>query len=187
MRVSCALTCVLILGGVLFAQPPKGKLVYTPVMGSNLPGKEITLEVISDGGRLTSIEANVGKWKQFDGVVRGMKFGYLDAKGKEQTVQVGPCDGEWHATAVKIPENLQVIGVSGSYGLVMDSVQFHLTGGVKTVRFGNKNGDLDFNISVKDAGDGGKLPFVVRGFVVKASDDAFIGIGLILEGTGPKK
>jgi len=172
---------------VVIAQPPKGKIVSSPVLGSDLPGKEFKLEVIPADGKLIGLQVNVGKWQQFENVVRGVKFVHQDAAGKQRASQVGPCDGDWQK-AVEIPAGVLVVGVSGSYGLVMDSLQFHFSDGTKTPRFGGKAGDLDFQFAVKEQAEkGGKYPFVVRGFHGKASDDAFIGIGLILEGTGIKK
>lgn len=179
------LTTVLLLSLLIAipapAQPPKGQGAHSPLMGNTAAGKEFKAEVIPDGGRLVSIQANVGPWKQFGDVIKGVKFVYEDAKGKRQTAQIGPCDGKWEK-AFDVPAGAQLVGVSGSYGLVIDNLQFHFSDGTKTPSYGGKDGDLDFHLAVKP--HEGRLPYIVRGLHGKATDTSLLAIGLSLEGAG---
>jgi hypothetical protein len=157
-------------------------------MGSTLPGKEFKIDLIPSDERLVSIHVNLGKWQTFDNVVKGIKLVAENANGKRSEATAGPCDGKWERP-IEVPKGARLIGVSGNYGLVIDGLQFHFSDGTKSPLFGGERGDLDFQIAVKKsvAGPGrkgGQFPMIVRGLYGKASEDGFMGVGLILEGAG---
>jgi hypothetical protein len=184
LLVVVAISALSILAPVT-AQPPKSQRFYTPILGSGLSGKEFKTEFVPDGGRLVSIQANVGKWRAWSDLVQGAKFVYEDDKGTKHEVQIGPCGGQWEK-ATDVPKGVRLVGISGSYGLVMDGLRFHFSDGSKSPLYGGKGGDFEFQVSVKehDRGPGikgGRYHKTVRGIWGRASEDSFVGIGLICE------
>jgi hypothetical protein len=74
---------------------------------------------VPEGGKLLSIEVNVGE-KYRGKVVEGLRFVGEEADGKRVETVVGPAVGAYERP-IEIKPGVEVVGISGEHGLVIDS------------------------------------------------------------------
>lgn len=160
------------------AEPRAEQPTESPLAGTDAGKQKFAEPFVPAGGRLTSIEVNVGP--KFGGtVVRGFRFRGRDAAGKPVEAVVGPADGKYERT-IDLKEGVQVVGISGRYGRAIDSVRFHLSDGTASPPAGGAGGDEEFRLVLR-AKDG-KYAGRVLGLHGRADKDAVTGVGLLLVG-----
>lgn len=135
--------------------------------------------IVPGGGRLVSLQVNVGPSRFGSDLVRGLKVVSADAAGKEAEGTVGPCDGKWQA-AIAVPAERELVGVSGRHGLLVDSIRLHFSDGSVSPGAGGPSGDQDFRLLL--ARKRGKYVGRVRGLYGTSGDDGLNSLGLLLEG-----
>ncbi len=155
---------------------PQEQAVRSPLVGSDQGKKTFDAAFAPEGGRLRSIEVNVGP--RFGGrVVKGLRLIAEDADGRSLETVVGPATGKYEAPIV-LGQGVEVVGLSGKHGRVVDSIQFHLSDGSATPTFGGEGGSDDFRLILK-LKKGAPLGRVT-GLFGAADDDSITALGLLM-------
>lgn len=152
--------------------------VRTPLVGSNQGAEKFEATLVPEAAELVSIEVNVGQ-KYGGKVVKGVRFTGVKPDGSRVETVVGAGNGTFEK-AIEIKPGLELVGISGKHGMVIDSLRFHFSDGTVSPQAGGAGGSEEFLMVVlkKD----GKFLGKVRGLHGTATPDSLNGIGLILEG-----
>lgn len=160
------------------AQTPKDPATKSPLAASNSGKQRFEGEFCPPGGKLISIEVNVGR-KYGGPVVRGFRFIGEDATGKRVETVIGPVDGKYEK-AIEPKQGVDVVGISGKHGLVIDSIRFHFSDGSVSPLAGGTGGSEEYKMLVREKD--GKYRGRVRGLFGRANEDSLTGVGLLLLG-----
>lgn len=159
----------------LHAEAPAEKLTRSPIAGT-AQGEDFEWQ-LPTGGRLTAVQVNRGRYRNGAAVLKGLKFFWTDAEGKAAEKEVGPCTGRW-LDKVELAEGVELIGISGQHGLVLDSIRFHFSDGKSSSLLGGEGGDDRYHVVL--ATKEKKVRGSVRGVFGKSAEASLAGIGLIL-------
>jgi hypothetical protein len=176
MKSTLFLLCALLIPVATRADFPNEPATRSPRAGTDVGKQQFETAFVPDGGRLLSIEVNVGP--KYDGiVVKGFRFVGETAAGKRVETVVGSAVGRY-GKPIELKKGVEVIGISGKHGVVIDSIRFHFSDGTMSPITGGAGGSEEFKmvLRLKDGKPHGR----VRGLFGVADDDSINGVGLML-------
>lgn len=172
------LLCLLFMLAPARADTPNEPATRSPLAGSDRGSQTFETPFVPDGGRLRSIEVNIGR--KFGGtVVRGFRFVGETAAEKPVEVVIGPSDGKYDKP-IELKRGVEVVGVSGKHGLAIDSIRFHFSDGTTSPIAGGSGGSEEFKLILREKD--GKYRGRVRGLFGLTDQDTVTGVGLMLLG-----
>jgi hypothetical protein len=109
--------------------------------------------------------------------VKGFRFVGEAADGGRVETVVGPAGGEYERP-IEIKTGVEIVGVSGKHGLVINSLRLHLSDGTISPSAGGTGGGDEFRLLLRkrDSGHLGQ----VTGFFGLSDQDSLTGIGLLM-------
>jgi hypothetical protein len=178
MKNTLLLPCLLFILAPARADSPKEQATKSPLAGTGLGSLRFETPFVPDGGRLESIEVNLGR--KFGGtVVKGFRFVGKTADGNRVETVIGPAAGKYDKP-IELKEGVEVIGVSGKHGVVIDSISFHFSDGTASPIAGGSGGSEEFKLILREKD--GRHRGRVRGLFGLADQDTVTGVGLMLLG-----
>ncbi|HVJ83060.1 MAG TPA: basic secretory protein-like protein [Planctomycetia bacterium] len=177
MPVARVLFAVLLFSTAAFAQQIDSRGPRSPQAGAERGGRRFQTPLPASPARLSAIHVNVGAWRGVGPVVKGLKLVETSPDGKSRETAIGPAGGEWKKP-VELKADVELVGISGKSGSILDSLRFHFSDGSQSESFGGSGGDNEFRYLLKKKD--GKFIGAVGGFHGRADDAAILAIGLSL-------
>ncbi len=172
-----SLGLVLIQAHAGFSAEPRTK---SPRAGTDAGKQKFDTPFVPEDAWLVSIEVNTGV-EYGTTVVKGFRFIGETAEGKRVTRVAGPADGSYQA-AIELKRGVEVVGITGKHGALIDSIRFHFSDGTSSPILGGSGGGEEFWLLIQKKD--GKYRGHVRGLFGLAEREGITSVGLLLLGQG---
>ncbi len=123
-----------------------GEIHFSARVGGTIPtqGDTFLVQVLSEGDILRQIQVGVYQNDSFQ-VVQAIRFVIEDITGQSREILVGDPNSEWQDD-IEIPEEVELVGISGASGWWIDNIRFHFSDGLASLTYGGSGGDTDFRL-----------------------------------------